>query len=155
MAKKNDQKLCWNCDGSISLQLEICPYCGADLARPQNTALKDPPSPWQTATVQKEVPPPPYTGSTSAADFSISQEEWKRTLEEKPSNEVKKEEPSGRGEMIALLLLLPGVVFFLFGIVLLLFAREGFLTIRWNGNFALFYLVGSLPLLFLGWRSLK
>ena len=73
--------------------------------------------------------------------------------EEAQESEVD-EEKSGKREMIVFLLLLPGVVFFLFGLVLLLFSDEGALTLTWSQNLAIFYFLGSLPLIFLGWRAL-
>ncbi len=54
---------------------------------------------------------------------------------------------------IAPWLLLPGAVFFLFGLALYLFSQEGILTLRWNASYWSYYLVLSLPLLYFGWRQ--
>lgn len=53
-----------------------------------------------------------------------------------------------------LLCLLPGAVFFLFSLVLLLFSQQGVLTLRWSAAYWYVYLGASLPLLYLGWRLL-
>lgn len=167
MNKKNDKKLCWNCDGSVSLQIDHCPYCGVDLTRenaiqetPSFSRKQDPVSeqgpylghPFQRAYQEESIPPPPY------ANFENSAEEWvPKVQEEAPPQEQEEAAPetSNKNDMIAFLLLLPGIVFFLFGLVLLFFSDDGVLTLEWNQSFAYFYFLGALPLLILGWRALR
>lgn len=179
MSKKNDKRLCWNCDGGISPHFEHCPYCGVSVALPADTheATKDPAfsfppknltsmnpideqssylgHPFQKAFSDERIPPSPYANSTQKP---VTDEEWKQAMESEETPPDEFEEPSSsshKGEMIALLLLLPGVVFFLFGLVLLLFSHNGVLTLQWNQSFAYFYFLGALPLLILGWKSLR
>lgn len=125
--KKTDMKLCWNCDGSIGFQFETCPYCGVNLN--VVPASKEP---------VKEV----------ATTYSTSHQEWNETQKEKKETGDKK-------EFFALLLLLPGIVFLLFGIALLLFSTDGIFTLKWNQSFAYFYFLGAIPLLYCGYKSLK
>lgn len=174
MNKKNEKKLCWNCDGSIALQQDQCPYCGVDLTTP--TSVLDPftfqknnisiPSgesasylghPFQKAYQDEAIPKAPYG---SFQNLAVSDEEWNQALdgEENPvEEETEQETPtsSHKSEMIALMLLLPGVVFFLFGLMLLLFSHDGSLTLEWNQTFAYFYFLGAIPLLILGWKTLR
>lgn len=134
--KKNETRLCWSCEADVSFNEAKCPFCGVDLeaisSSPEKTPEKEP---------MKVVSDPA---------FSVTKEEWNVALEK----EVEKPEPL-KNEMISLLLLLPGVVFFLFGLALLFFAEGGVLHLKWKADFAYFYFIGSLPLLFLGWRLLK
>lgn len=163
MNKKNDKRLCWNCDGSVPHHLGQCPYCGVDLThvekeRSDNAHFSGFSSPYQAARVdspaKQSIPTPPFSGAFSQ---DVTEEEWNAALGEEEEVTQKEEELtlSSRREMIALLLLLPGVVFFLFGLALLLFSSKGVLTLEWNQNFAYFYFLGAVPLLFLGWRALR
>lgn len=110
-------------------------------------------SPFQSTQAAEEDPftfhprPSPLT-----QNLSVSEKEWNQSLDE---TEEKEELPSGKKEMIALVLLLPGIVFFLFGLLLLLFSKEGSLTLHWSQNLAYFYFLGAIPLVLLGWRSIK
>lgn len=161
MSKKNDKRLCWNCDGSVSLHLNQCPYCGVDLSRPveqeEENPFKNFSSPFQSPFSSESIPKPPY-GNAYNQDLSVSEEEWKNALgDEAESSQSEEDEVDAttKREMIALLLLLPGVVFLLFGLALILFSSEGVMTLKWNQNFAYFYFLGAVPLLLLGWRALR
>lgn len=137
--KKNDKRICWNCEGEVSLHLPDCPYCGAELSAP-NSSFAPPRElgdPFQTA---------PNTGNRK-----IEQKEWEEALDTTPKQKVTS--LPGKGDWISLILLLPGVVFALFGLLLLFFSEEGVLTLHWNKNLAFFYFLGAVPLIFLGWRA--
>ncbi len=162
MTKKNDKRLCWNCDGSVALHLTQCPYCGVNLSKePENMPYNEFASPFQShgpsPGSHEGIPSPPYANLFNK-DMSVSEEEWDTALGEEGEPLKTEEEDistTTRREMIALLLLLPGVVFALFGLALLLFSSEGVLTLKWNQSFAYFYFMGAIPLLFLGWRALR
>ncbi len=142
---KNEKRLCWNCDADVSLHLEKCPYCGVDLNQPitVDTPFQGLGDPFQKAPTQEKAP------------FSISQDEWEKVLDEKEEEVEEPSEKASRKEAIALFLLLPGVVFCLFGLLLLLFSDDGTLTLRWNQNLAYFYFLGAIPLIFLGWHAIN
>ena len=158
MTKKNDKRLCWNCEGNVSHHLSQCPYCGLNLTQPasreEKSVFKGFENPFQDP-LQQDIPQPPY-GRNQAHDFTVTEEEWNAALNEK--KEPLKEEDAARTtkrEMVALLLLLPSIVFFLFGLTLIFFSSEGILTLHWNQDVAYFYFIGAIPLLYLGWRALR
>jgi cation transport ATPase len=156
MTKKNDKRLCWNCEGNVSHHLAQCPYCGVDVTQPvakdENTIFKGYGSPFQSAPKQ-EIPQPPYAKAQSQ-EFAVTEEEWNSTVN--AEKEAAKEESSvSKKELMALLLLLPGVVFSLFGLALCFFSSDGILTLQWNKNVAYFYFLGAAPLLYLGWRAFR
>lgn len=158
MTKKNEKRLCWNCEGNVSHHLPQCPYCGVDVTQPpvrdENSLFRGFGSPFQRAPNQ-EIPEPPYAREQTQ-DFTVTEEEWSSALNEEKSQAKEEGAPtSSKREMIALLLLLPGVVFFLFGLALTLFSTEGILALQWNQNVAYFYFLGSVPLLYLGWRAFR
>jgi len=162
MKKKNDKQLCWNCEGSVSRHFSQCPFCGTDVTQPQEatTSFQGFASPFQSAPNQNAIPAPPYAG-LSNQDLTVSDEEWNHSFNQKqpPKEEVQEEGEEGeaapKSELVALFLLLPGVVFFLFGLALVLFSHDGVLSLSWNQQSAYFYFFGAVPLVYLGWRALK
>ncbi len=156
--KKNDKRLCWNCEGNVSHHVAQCPYCGVDVrqpvARDEESLFKGFASPFQNVP-QNGIPQPPYASNFNR-DISVTEEEWNSSFNEE--KEIVDEEDSSlapKREMMALLLLLPGVVFFLFGLALTLFSNEGVLVLKWNQDIAYFYFLGAVPLLYLGWRAFR
>lgn len=157
MSKKNDKRLCWSCDAEVSHHLTQCPYCAADVTKPlsreslfkQENAFA---SPFQTAPKESKQAPSLFSSDYFPDQFASPAPEQPIAKEE-----VKEEEEgiSNKKEMTIFLLLLPGIVFFLFGLILLLFADGGVLTLSWNQNVAVFYFLASLPLMYLGWKAIK
>ena len=156
--KKNDKRLCWSCEGNVSHHVTQCPYCGVDVrqpvARDEESLFKGFASSFQNVP-QNGVPQPPYASSFKR-DISVTAEEWNSSLnEEKETPAMEDSSFAPKQEMIALLLLLPGVVFFLFALALTLFSHEGVLVLKWNQDIAYFYFLGAVPLLYLGWRAFR
>lgn len=158
MSKKNEKRICWNCDGDVPLHRSHCLYCGVDLMHPPSAKevnSKELGSPFQSSPISQEpLPKSPYSDLFSQ-DISVTEEEWKDALDKEASKEEEKKTSSTTREFVALSLFLPGIVFFLFGLLLLFFARDGVLTLSWNRSLSLFYFLGSIPLVYLGWRALK
>lgn len=137
MNKKNDKRLCWNCDGYVEFQLAQCPYCSVALTAPE-----------APLPAIQEAPASPY------GDISVSPEEWKAAMS-KSEETSEAEESKTKNETLAFLMLLPGVVFLLFGLALMVCAKDGILMLEWRESFAYFYILGAVPLLLLGWRTLR
>jgi hypothetical protein len=135
---KNDKRMCWSCDGHVSFEHATCPYCSADLGTSK-----------ATFSSEDGVLNPPYPGK----EYTISTEEWESAFKTESTQE--KTEASQKNEMMGLLLLIPGVVFVLFALLLFLFSKDGVLEFSWNESFAYFYFIGALPLLFFGYKSLS
>lgn len=160
MSKKNEKRLCWNCDGSVSFHLTHCPYCGVDLAHAAKgvtAPLFEPTNPYQPpSSLHNDIPKPPYANLFAQTEAPVSEAEWRRALQDQ-SGEGEKEESEARDlpSSVTWLLLLPGLFFLLFGLALVFFSSEGVLTLRWNQSFAYFYFLSALPLLYLGWRALR
>ncbi|MFZ0565955.1 MAG: hypothetical protein WAM28_07210 [Chlamydiales bacterium] len=157
MSKKNEKRICWNCDGDVPLHRSHCIYCGVDLT--QSSSAKEDHStelgsPFQSVPSKGPFPQSPYSDLFSK-EMSVTKEEWDEALDEETSKEEEKTPSSTTRELVAFSLFLPGIVFFLFGLLLLLFSRDGVLTLTWNQSLGLFYFMGATPLLYLGWRALK
>lgn len=154
MNTKTHKKLCWNCDGYVHIYEIQCPYCAADLsdyacdkAKERNAPLSDSIEEVKEK-IQEEVPKPAY--QSSYGHF----EELPKHIESAPKEFEIKEEKDVENPLAALLLLLPGSVLFLLGLSMILFSGDGYLTFKFKSKFWYFYLVGSLPLLLLGYRAL-
>lgn len=151
MGKKNEKRLCWNCLGSVSAALNQCPYCGVDLETVEDSAsTTELSSPFQRRAFEEEVSMTPPYGATQ--EFAVSEDEWNKAMENEQSGPAAQNE---KNEMMGLLLLLPGVVFALFGLALMFFSQGGVLSLQWKESFSYYFLAGAAPLLYLGWRSLK
>lgn len=140
MNKVLKTRLCWNCEGSVSIAEETCPFCGVSVV----PASLDP------SPLNNFAPPYSIDKSTSlTSPYIVNNEQFSQVQEElEPSiDEFKK-------TIIATSLLLTGSVFFIFGLALMLFSTDGVFILRWNGTLWFIYSALSLPLLLLGWRSL-
>lgn len=145
---KKNRKLCWNCDGSVHIHATKCPYCGSDLVAEQ-AANALPPAASKVQAAASSVPPPPYvrqvTPSLPSAPEPIVFQPTEPVSEPKIRN----------GDLVSLLLLLPGAFFLLFALLLFLFSDEGVLSLQWQAKYWWIYLSVSVPMLYFGWRFLK
>lgn len=131
MNEQMKKRLCWNCEGSVSKQLETCPYCGVYLSPTDQSGNED-----------RHLLSPPFP---------------QEATKEETRNELKNEKEEAEEEtsiLASLVLFLSGFTFALFGLALWLFADKGRLTLSWSADWAPLFMLLSLPLLFFGIRSL-
>jgi len=156
MSSKTKKKLCWNCEGRVGFTEEHCPFCGVYLSpspsaeeSQHETESYSPPYSIDSSDTDTNVPPSPYQSVRNEDIPTESLEGGQMSLTSVlPSDQM-------RQIIIPLGLLLAGSVFFLFGLVLLLFSRDGKFTLQWNGDNWYFYFTVSLAMLFFGWRALQ
>lgn len=144
MNQKTKKKLCWNCEGRVDFSAEHCPFCGVYLSPSTTQSVEQQehsPSYTETPTPQHSAPPPPYQ---RPFDDPMHNESF-------PQNESE----DIRGIVVSLSALLAGSVFFLFGLVLLLFSRNGNLVLQWSGEYWYLYLCGGILMLLIGWRTVQ
>jgi hypothetical protein len=141
-------RLCWNCEGSVAVTAETCPYCGVSVVpasldgTPANFA-----PPYRIGSNESSIPRSPYASQQEAQkpeEVEIGQPADKSS--EAPLDDFKR-------VFWALVLLLSGSVFFLFGLVLVLFSTDGVFTLRWDGTLWFIYSLVSIPMLLLGWKA--
>lgn len=139
MSTKTKKKLCWNCEGSIDVKVDKCPFCG----------------------VSADVTPIPGTQpkgkSLPKASSGIPQAPYAIKEENPPENaSTEASAPTSDFQAIAFSLsfLLLGTVLAIFSFVLYLFSdAQGILTLQWHASYWYIYLLIALPLLYLGWRT--
>lgn len=146
--KSPRKRLCWNCEGSVSIAEEICPFCGVSVVPAFLEGAGTHFAPPYSTSDQKDFDPPKSPYSIDVELPQLADNETREPEEEEPSfDEFKR-------VVVAVLLLLSGSVFFLFSLALGLFSRNGVFTLHWNGTIWFVYMFLALPLLFLGWKSL-
>jgi hypothetical protein len=149
------KKLCWNCEGNVSKQIDNCPYCGVYLhsMESEEENLWNP-SYRSSPNDEEDVPVPPYQASSTGPESSSSTDD---SLEQTDSikifsgllDQIKK-------DILPVLLLMGGSLFFLFGTILFLFAdQDGTLTLRWKADLWIYFLAISLPSIYFGWSFLQ
>lgn len=164
------QKQCWNCQQSVQAYAIQCPHCGAELGAVADIesspyqhvpySAQEERSPTQDYSIQSApIPEAPYSSSfrESPQESLLPREDsWNSSSEEVGSYEEEQMwvQQEIKRDLKPLLLLLPGAVFFVFGLILLFFSHDGVFVLRWNSAFWPFYLLLSLPLLYFGWRAL-
>jgi hypothetical protein len=160
MNKAARKRLCWNCEGSVSIAEETCPFCGVSVvpAFLEGTILEGangsdfipPYSSHASHSNEFDIPKSPY-GFIEEDKPLIEEEQIQKKIEEddqQPSlDEFKR-------VVTSVTLLLGGSVFFLFSLALLFFSHHGVLTLHWNGDVWFIYILLALPMLIFGWRSL-
>lgn len=153
MSKTPKKRLCWNCEGNVTLNAEICPYCGVSVvpASLENPASQNnfKPSYQMEPSHDNPILNSPYEQNMGS----------KPLVKEAEASQVNDEGESAldafQNTLIATILLLSGSVLFLFSLALAFFARNGVLTLQWDGTLWYLYAALALPLLILGWRSLS
>lgn len=153
------KKLCWNCEGNVSRQIDNCPYCGVYLHAEELEENSSWNPSYQPSSKTEEIPAPIY---------QIQQEEEVEETEEIEEPVFNQENQADsdlyswtqlttqlRKDVFPILFLMMGSIFFLFGVVLYLFSQNGALVLQWQANQAPYFLFFSLPLVGFGWWFLQ
>lgn len=151
MSTKTKRKLCWNCEGNVSLEDETCPYCGVSLdvapiagTEPKNERFASP----FKISVQPIIPTAPYPPKI--------EEKAPEQPENTPSLETGQTSSDLQQTLLTLLSLLLGTVLIIFGFILLLFSdKNGIFTLQWHGSYWFIYVLFGAPLLYYGWRAVS
>ncbi len=156
MSATSKKRLCWNCEGNVPAEMENCLYCGVYLgavsvAENKKTKLEiSPPYKQQPKEQPQAIPKSPY-GSA----FEQTMEPPAAVEDEERQIEAAK---ASLEEIVSivkpLVLLLGGSLFLLFSLMMVFFSEEGVFTLQWKSKYWFYYLLASLPLLYLGWRAL-
>ena len=154
MSTNTHTKLCRNCDGYVHIYEMQCPYCGASISdlpeeKKQEASFDNSLS---GSMQEKAVDPMGSENFQPPYQYGYTQEQAK-VPHESPKNSVK-ETQDVESPVVSLLLLIPGSVLFLLGLSVALFSTDGVLTFQFRSKFWFVYLIGALPLLYLGYKSL-
>ncbi len=148
MQTKKRQKLCYNCEGEVDLEVIFCPYCGADLLEEKeglqgtSTLQEDSHNSLSLEETTTSLYPPPY-----------QPEKIKEGKLEK--EEVTEEDSKSLKAFFPIFLLTTGIWCFLLGVLLFIFSENGFVILKLDAKLWLTYLLLSAPLLFMGSKLLS
>lgn len=145
MSTTQKKKLCWNCEGRVSFEEENCPYCSVYLGPTIDEEGKQdalaPPYQIVEDEEEQDIPESPY---------QLGEEQ----LEEK-APELDEAASDLRQVVLPMGMLSAGSLFFLFGLMLLIFSDQGgTLTLSWSADYWYIYVLLALPALLFGWVSL-
>jgi hypothetical protein len=155
MKPKKRQKLCYNCEGEIDLDVIVCPFCAADLRTEkleQSQSVYQPfgtPEKLQNQQTSQSLYPSPFASRSEVAQDELEEELPFHNPEETVSNERLSR------VIFPTILFTLGIQMFLLGMFILLFSHKGVVLLRWDGTFWFFYVLASCPLLYFGYRSLS
>lgn len=154
------KRLCWNCEADIDAELSRCPYCGADPEEQDVHSAKenfDPPYRLENIAEREAQQSTPYQQVQAEEVDEIDEEEWDSVVNTShKSDSVSHEVRQGLlKELQPLLFLMPGAVFFVFGLLLLMYSGQDTLVLEWKTSLWPIYLAPSLVLLYFGWLRLS
>lgn len=172
MQKK--QKLCWNCEGNVSVEALYCPFCGSDLHQHEVmekdyalSSKKETTSSYpQEQTNLASLYTPPYRPTHSGFGVPSYQEESTNIYEEEAYPE--EETSYSRGQEAVeeapqkvdvgiwpLLFLSIGSNLLTIGLLLFFFSDKGKVVLEWNSYFWFVYCILATPILMFGWKLLQ
>lgn len=157
MKAKKRQKMCFNCEGEIDLDVIVCPYCAADLReeKPEQpraslqanlqTGAKNLGDQKTLASLYpSQYPPQPLQRTEAAPSEEAPEPAVQSSAEEKEKNIF--------GPIILFTL---GAQLCLFGLLMVLFSHKGVMVLKWDARLWFLYVFASIPLLVFGYRALS
>lgn len=153
MSAVPQKKLCWNCDGNISKEVNNCPYCGVYTHAEELEENSSWNPSYNPSSNTEEIPTPIYQIHPETDIEAVEEPEVPEVI---PEYFYKQELiVQLKKDVFPILFLMMGSIFFLFGMVLFLFSQNGTLTLQWQGSNALYFLIASIPLVGCGWWYLQ
>jgi hypothetical protein len=150
MKAKKRQKMCYNCEGEIDLDVIVCPFCAADLRAEKPEQQRTPYNPAASVknlNTQQSLYPPHYAPKAQ-------EEEPSEAFAEEPALSIAEtDEPKNIFGPTILITL--GAQLLLFGLLMFLFSHKGSLILKWDARFWFFYVLASIPLLIFGYKSVS
>lgn len=148
MKTKKRQKMCYNCEGAIDLDVIVCPYCAADLReeKPEQQAPSyNPKNILKNLNTQQSLYP-----SQKPPERVEAEEE----TDEEPAEMVSTEEEA-RDMIGPTVLMTLGAQLLLFGLLMLFFSNKGVMVLKWDARLWYAYVLASIPLLIFGYKSVN
>ncbi len=149
MTTKTHKKLCWSCDGYVHVYEIQCPYCGVNLSQ-QPAEL---PAARETESLKEPAFAPKNIENSFQPPYQSYFHKEEKLAESKVESTLKDQEDV-ENPLASLLMLLPGSIFLLIGLTLLLFSSNGCVTFTFKSKHWYLYMLGAAPLLLFGWKSL-
>ncbi len=160
------QKMCLNCDGRVPFEAIACPYCSADLSKAKEVEANRPDPLSKNQAIQDTLTSlytPPYKGKKNEAPLPKNTPKESRMVPPAhhggtavapgASQRDEVDEKIGKSILLSVLTLSTGSIFFILGLLQILFSTEGTLRLEWNTKYWFIYTLAALPLLYFGYRK--
>ena len=171
------EKMCLSCEGRISLDAEVCPYCAAEqekvkIENPyrapifQNQSLEDSlaslytppyqgkrPQFAEPQNIQKQLNPKP--------EPMYNERPLYKDVTERPQMDpllgamVKEEDDQTKSSLWPTVFLFAGANCLFLGLMQLFFSKNGILRLEWDSNYWFVYCLLGAPFLYLGYKKIK
>lgn len=158
------KKLCWHCDGNIAKDVDNCPYCGVYLhaREPEEDNLWNPSYTSNLKNIE-DILSPLYQSKSEGEHVKTQIQQENDEDQDSSSSTDDEFEPFAwnpfftqlKQDVFPILFLMMGSVFFLFGVVLLLFSQNGTFTLQWQEKNGFYFLISAFPIIGLGWLFLQ
>jgi hypothetical protein len=169
MENKDLTKLCPNCDGSVAMDVTICPYCGSSVFEINENNVQSKSDDSVKSLSAKEtldsLYPPPYRPRSYDAPIEkepikeekiiLNKKQTEAETQEEEEEEEEYEEEDYKSSLLPTILFYLGINILFFSILLLIFSKEGFLNLKFNSKYWYGYLIAALPLVLFGYRKLR
>ena len=153
MKTKKRQKICYNCNAQVDLEVIVCPYCGTDLLEEFDQDLAsdeelDSRALYPQQTIASLYPPPYQTHDENYDDEESLETNY--DSEEEESDEQKQAANPVAAIILTLSLSMLGLV-----LVLFFFSVDGDINLHINNKYLVLLLAASLPGIFWSWSDMK
>lgn len=146
------KRLCWNCEGNVVKGIDNCPYCGVYLHADEMEEDSAWNPSYHSRSDNEEIPTPFYQIKPQVEQEAREEIEVANDSDSMTWNHLFSQ---FKRDIFPILFLMMGSVFFLFGVVLLLFSQNGTFTLQWQESDGLYFLLFAVPLIGFGWMYLQ
>ncbi len=147
MKTQNRQKICYNCNAQVDLDVIVCPYCGTDLLEEFDSDYKSEEDADNKALSYKQtiasLYPPPY------------QMQDEENVESNEDYEEIEEDQEKNSDSVAAAILTMSLSLIGFSLILFFFSNEGEITLSINHKHLIILLLISMPALLWSWKNLE
>lgn len=140
--------MCYNCEGEIDLDVIVCPFCAADLR--EEKPEQQIPSYNQAGTLKNL-----NTQQSLYPTQHPPKVRMEEVREEEPLMPPVVEEEESKNIVGPTILMTLGAQLLLFGLLMLIFSTKGAMVLKWDARLWYFYVLGSIPFLIFGYKSIN
>jgi len=136
---KKRQKLCYNCEGEVDLDVIVCPFCAADLRvekLEKTPTFASPQKNLQDQMTSESLYAPPGKATEVSSEATQQPQEQKNIF-------------------APTILFTLGVQLVVLGLLMLLFAHKGVVTLKWNASWWFLYSLFGCPFIYFGYKNLS
>jgi len=151
MKTQNRQKICYNCNAQVDLDVIVCPYCGTDLLEEFDSDYKS-----EEDTDSKALSYKQTIASLYPPPNQMQDEENMENDEDYEEKETEEEIDQPKGsDSIAAAILTVSLSLIGFSLLLFFFSKEGEITLNVNNKHLIVLSLISIPALLWSWRNLE